>query len=136
MKKNALNYEATQLRKARQFRREMTASEHVLWERIRKEGLGFAFKRQVPVGPYVLDFYCPEASLCVEVDGEQHAERQPADQRRDRYLADKRIQTLRIPSLDLFVLDTPIFARRLDQIQKLCEERTGRGAWDRKRDSD
>ncbi len=101
MKKHALNHSVQQNLRARQLRSEMSASEKHLWAWIRNKKLGFGFRRQVPVGPYILDFYCAAASLCVEVDGEQHESHR--DLVRDEYLAKLGIFTLRIPSVDLFL---------------------------------
>lgn len=125
----SLNHSAEGLRKARKLRREMSASERVLWERLRKNRLGFSFKRQVAVGAYVLDFYSPEASLCIEVDGEQHVERRLADAKRDAFLEKKGIGTLRIPSLDLFDPVGRAISHWLDRIQSECELRAQRPAY-------
>ncbi len=83
----------------------MGVSKRKLWEFLRKDQRGFRFRRQHPVGPYVMDFYCSDALLCVEVDGEQHEQRQDLDRRRDEYLASLGVLTLRIRSLDLFAED-------------------------------
>ena len=57
------------------MRREMSRTERRLWQRLKGRQLnGFKFRRQVPLGPYVVDFACLEARLVVEVDGEHHAE--------------------------------------------------------------
>jgi very-short-patch-repair endonuclease len=101
----------------------MSASERVLWEHLRKKGVGFGFRRQVPVGPYVLDFYCASAALCVEVDGEQHSGRVSADRSRDEYLARAGIKTIRIPSVDLFESGSPVAGEWMRTIRLLCEER-------------
>src|SRR5215216_4051714 len=98
MLRNSRNNSSEALLRSRELRSSMSVSEKKLWEKLRRKQLGFAFKRQVPVGPYTLDFYCPEASLCVEVDGEQHLFRKALDARRDTYLSLKRIATIRIPS--------------------------------------
>jgi very-short-patch-repair endonuclease len=58
----------------RQLRREQTDAEAGLWARLRNRALGPKFRRQFPVGPYVLDFGCVEAKLAVEVDGAHHLE--------------------------------------------------------------
>lgn len=58
--------------KARQLRRDMTAAETVLWNCLRKNGTGYRFRRQHPIGPYVMDFYCYELNLCIELDGDVH----------------------------------------------------------------
>jgi very-short-patch-repair endonuclease len=106
----------------------MAASEDVLWRSIRKNGLGFSFRRQLPIGPYILDFYCAEASLCVEVDGELHELRKDRDVARDRFMESRGIETLRIRSLDLFEADGIAHAKALERISAACERRSGRKA--------
>ena len=61
---------------------------------------GFRFRRQHPIGPYILDFYCAEARLAVEIDGQAHGHPDQIrhDARRDQWLGEKGIRTLRIPS--------------------------------------
>ena len=91
------------VRRARQLRRTLTLPEIALWAQLRARPNGLKFRRQHPAGPYVLDFYCAEARLCVEVDGEAHGfELQAArDARRDALLAEHGIKTLRIPARDV-----------------------------------
>ena len=72
----------------------MGAMEWKLWWRIRNRRLGVRFKRQVPIGPYVVDFLCPAARLVVEVDGPQH--RPETDAPRDRFLMDRGYRVLRL----------------------------------------
>src|SRR5438874_3677081 len=60
------------LRRTRALRREMTLPEIVLWQALRRSLLGLRFRRQHPIGPYVLDFYCPSARLAIEIDGLAH----------------------------------------------------------------
>ncbi len=58
---------------ARGMRQAMTGAELRLWLRLRNRGLeGYRFRRQAPLGPYIVDFFCPERKLVVEVDGDQH----------------------------------------------------------------
>jgi very-short-patch-repair endonuclease len=65
----------------------MTDAEHRLWYYLRGRRLaGWKFRRQVPLGNYVVDFLCEEARLIVEVDGGQHSEMQAADAERTRWL--------------------------------------------------
>lgn len=60
---------------ARRLRRDQTEAERELWARLRNRRLdGWKFKRQVPKGPYVVDFFCADAHLIVELDGGQHGE--------------------------------------------------------------
>jgi very-short-patch-repair endonuclease len=71
---------------AKKLRSNMTDAERRLWYRLRAHRFdGHKFKRQVPVGPYVVDFACLGRKLIVEVDGGQHAESQ-SDVTRDAYL--------------------------------------------------
>ena len=90
------------IKRVRKLRAEMSISEQVLWKRIRDKKLGHKFRRQHPIGKYVLDFYCPALKLCVEVDGEQHKFRVEADKARDTFLLSRGILTIRIPSMQLF----------------------------------
>jgi adenine-specific DNA-methyltransferase len=64
---------------------------------------GLKFLRQYSVGPYVLDFYCPERRLVIEVDGSQHADAhgQQHDAHRDRYLAELNIRVMRFWNNDV-----------------------------------
>ena len=82
----------------------MTPPEARLWVCLRAKQLGgLKFRRQHPVGPYVLDFYCPEARLAVEVDGQQHGdpERAAKDRIRTAWLATQDIGVLRITAEDV-----------------------------------
>ena len=84
---------------ARRLRQALTLPEGLLWKALkarRQEGLHF--RRQHPLGPYVLDFYCSQARLCIEVDGYSHgvADRPERDAARDRRLASQGIETLRL----------------------------------------
>jgi very-short-patch-repair endonuclease len=72
---------------ARILRRVPTDAEAKLWSRLRDRRLaGFKFRRQLPRGPYVLDLYCLEQKLVVEVDGGQHSEAAAQDAARTKYL--------------------------------------------------
>jgi very-short-patch-repair endonuclease len=72
---------------ARDLRRQQTEVELRLWSRLRDRQLcGAKFRRQHPIGPYIVDFCCPERALIVEVDGGQHAEGSTGDQRRTNFL--------------------------------------------------
>ncbi len=74
---------------SRELRSHMTDAEQKLWYRLRRKQInGWQFYRQKPLGPYIVDFYCPSAGLVVELDGGQHLEPQhhAADQQRDAYL--------------------------------------------------
>ena len=59
-------------KQARKLRGNMTEAERVLWRELRKYSLGWRFRRQFPIPPYIVDFACVEARLIVEADGGQH----------------------------------------------------------------
>ena len=80
--------------RARDLRKHMGAMEWKIWSRIRNRRLGVRFKRQEPVGPFVVDFVCPAVRLVVEVDGPQHSKQ--VDAARDRYLMDRGYRVLRL----------------------------------------
>ena len=89
--------------RARSLRREMSPPEVRLWQVLRSRPGGFKFRRQHPSGPYVADFYCHEARLVIEVDGEAHSrgDRPTSDAERDRWFADRGIATVRVTARDV-----------------------------------
>ncbi|HEU0100074.1 MAG TPA: endonuclease domain-containing protein [Allosphingosinicella sp.] len=90
--------------KARLLRRMMTRPEARLWQVLRTRPDGMKFRRQHPVGPYVLDFYCPSSRLAVEVDGVVHGMgANPArDEARDAWLRERGFRICRIPARHLY----------------------------------
>ncbi|WP_066545832.1 MULTISPECIES: endonuclease domain-containing protein [unclassified Sphingomonas] len=90
-------------KRARQFRREMSLPEVLLWQALRTRPDGIKFRRQHPSGPYVLDFFCSDARLAIEVDGEahDHGERPARDADRDAWFANAPILTMRIVARDV-----------------------------------
>jgi very-short-patch-repair endonuclease len=73
--------------RARALRQQMTDAERLLWRHLRNRGLGgWKFRRQYPVGPYIVDFICPEKNVVIEVDGGQHADDVKHDSQRSAYL--------------------------------------------------
>ncbi len=75
-----------------------------MWNRLRARLPGKpVFRRQHPVGPYVLDFYCAKANLCIEIDGISHsmADQPQRDETRDAWLAKRGITVMRIPAVEV-----------------------------------
>jgi len=90
---------------ARQLRKEQTDAEQLLWSLLRDRRLaGFKFRRQHPVEPYVVDFYCHEARLAVELDGGQHNEpdERAKDAKRTAFLEGQGIRVLRFWNNEVF----------------------------------
>jgi very-short-patch-repair endonuclease len=92
-----------QIDRAKRLRQKMTLPEILLWQELRRKQLSRHFRRQHPVGPYVLDFYCSRARLCIEVDGAAHNVVSVAlrDEKRDAWLATQGIRVLRFPATDI-----------------------------------
>lgn len=79
---------------ARRLRATMTGAERDLWRRLRLRALGFHFRRQVPIGSYIVDFACLRRKLIIEVDGGQHLESEE-DQLRDDWIRSQGYRILR-----------------------------------------
>ena len=95
----------TQKSRARQLRGNTTDPEGLLWWALREfRQSGAAFRRQVPIGPYVVDFLCRKAKLVVELDGEQHAKpaQKTHDETRDHWLKAQGYTVIRFWNGDVF----------------------------------
>ncbi len=81
---------------ARRLRQAPTDAERKLWSLLRRKQLdGVRFRRQQPIGPYVVDFYCSSCRLVIEVDGGQHDTNRAADEKRTAWLAMRGYRVLR-----------------------------------------
>jgi very-short-patch-repair endonuclease len=89
--------------RGRKLRKAMTPAELKLWWRLRNRGVEIKFRRQHPIGPYVVDFCSIEAMLIVEIDGGQHdqEENRRADSRRTQYLEEQGYRVLRLWNNDV-----------------------------------
>jgi very-short-patch-repair endonuclease len=102
----------------------MSPPEAMLWRVLRARPGGFKFRRQHPIDPYTLDFYCQEAGLAVEVDGDGHdmGDNPERDERRDAWMADRGIATLRFLAADVMRETEAVVVR----IVEVCESRAPR----------
>ena len=101
--------------RAKALRRTMSLPEVLLWKALKGGAIErLHFRKQHPIGPYILDFYCDAAKLAVEVDGASHGagDRPDRDERRDAWLADQGIATLRLPA-SLILRDVDAAARTI-----------------------
>ncbi len=88
--------------RAKQLRKRPTEAETKLWNRLRRKQLdGLRFRRQAPIGPYIVDFFCPTAKLVVELDGGQHATQEAYDERRTQWLEARGYQVRRFWNNDV-----------------------------------
>jgi len=87
---------------ARNLRKNMTLSEVLLWNQLKqKQMMGFDFDRQRPIGEYIVDFYCKELSLVIEIDGDSHTYRYDYDEERQSSLEKKGVRFLRFDDLEV-----------------------------------
>ena len=97
---------------ARQLRQTMTPAERVLWPALRRHQLtGLHFRRQHPIGPFILDFYCAAHKLVIEVDGGIHNEQIEQDTYRTEHLNAYGYRVLRFRNEDVLTDLTSVLAR-------------------------
>lgn len=88
---------------ARELRQPQTPAEATLWRHLRNRNLKFKFRRQHPVDFFIIDFYCAEAKLLIEIDGESHlaTEQMEYDQARTEYLEELGYKVIRFTNNDV-----------------------------------
>ena len=107
---------------AREFRTKQTLAEELLWQLLRnRQALGFKFRRQHQFGAYIVDFYCREADLVIECDGDVHGsnERWQHDQERHAYMISQGLKVL-LFSNDRVLNDTA------NVVEEICRALTQR----------
>ena len=89
--------------RARQLRKAMSLPEILLWRILKTRHDGLKFRKQHPIGPYILDFFCFEHSIAIEIDGQSHdmGDRPERDVIRDAWLSARRIKVIRIAAKDV-----------------------------------
>ncbi|OHB15224.1 MAG: hypothetical protein A2431_01915 [Candidatus Zambryskibacteria bacterium RIFOXYC1_FULL_39_10] len=87
----------------RELRKRSTTQENLLWEKLRNRKIGCKFRRQHSVGGYILDFYCKEKRLLIEIDGGIHmkTEAKKNDEVRDKYFKEINFKILRFKNNDI-----------------------------------
>ncbi len=124
MSEGNLNFGASPeiFRRAKELREQMTSSEQILWEKIRAGRLnGLKFRRQHPAGKYILDFYCHEFKLVIELDGEIHSDKDQIerDKGRTEDLIDLGMSMLRFKNDEIINNPNHILTLILNHIENL-----------------
>jgi len=91
--------------KRRALRKEMPPAEVILWNILRGKSLsGFKFRRQYSIGPYIVDFYCSQLKLAIEIDGESHVVEgaETRDRERQAFIESKGVHVLRFTNTDVY----------------------------------
>lgn len=103
---------------ARTLRQQLSLPEVLLWQHLRRAE-NVKFRRQHPIGRYVLDFYCARSKVCIEIDGIGHemGDQAERDRVRDRWLAAQGIEVVRVPAAE--VLRSP--GEVAEVLVRLCE---------------
>ena len=96
------------LQRAREMRHPQTPAEATLWRAIRNRNISYKFRRQHPIERFIIDFYCAQAKLCIELDGESHldADQMEYDAARTEYLESLGYKVIRFTNNDVrYTLD-------------------------------
>ncbi|MBN2116223.1 MAG: endonuclease domain-containing protein [Anaerolineales bacterium] len=104
------------LQRARELRREMTPAEKILWQELRGNKLGVHFRRQRVIAGFIVDFYCHQAELVIEVDGCIHEEemQRENDVLQDKTLSELGLRVVRVSNKDVL--------KNLKQVIKRIQE--------------
>jgi very-short-patch-repair endonuclease len=86
---------------ARENRRAGNLAEALLWNELKRSKLGYRFTKQKPIGKYIVDFYCQEKNMVIEIDGWTHDNKVKYDTKRDEYMKSLGIYVLRINDIDV-----------------------------------
>lgn len=109
------------LQRAREMRHPQTPAEATLWRAIRNRNLGYKFRRQHPINRFIIDFYCAQAKLCIELDGESHfeADQMEYDAARTEFLEYLGYKVIRFTNNDVrYTLNAVV-----DEIARVIESR-------------
>jgi very-short-patch-repair endonuclease len=87
--------------RARELRKAGNLAETLLWQQLKGGNMGFDFDRQKIIGNYIVDFYCANAGLVVEVDGSSHDSKEEYDRERDAYLHGLNLEVLHVTDADV-----------------------------------
>jgi very-short-patch-repair endonuclease len=100
--KTRLYYDPKLKQRSRELRKNSTLAEVLLWKQLKgSRMLGYSFLRQRPIYKYIVDFYCPQLKLVIEIDGESHRERFLSDQMRQKNLESLGLNVLRFHDRDV-----------------------------------
>lgn len=101
MKNKIIPYNPKLKEYAKELRKNSTLSEVLLWKNIKNNALGVQFHRQVPMLEYIVDFYCHELMLAIEIDGDSHLYKYEYDSKRQGELENEGVIFLRFTDLDV-----------------------------------
>lgn len=115
--------------KRRNLRKNATKAEVILWSRIRlKQINGFRFRRQYSIDSFIVDFFCPEVKLAIELDGDSHATQEAIDYdaARERHIEQLGVTFLRFTNKDIFENQEVVLNLITDKLDELKERKDQR----------
>jgi very-short-patch-repair endonuclease len=114
-KRKILLYNPALKQLAKELRQNMTLSEILLWNELKqKKMLGYDFDRQRPIGDFIVDFYCKDLSLAIEIDGNTHFFRYDYDEQRQKDLERMGVHFLRFEDEEV--------KRRIGNVLRVIED--------------
>ncbi len=107
--------------RARKLRQNMTSTEKILWEKLNNNQLGYKFRRQHPIHFFIVDFYCHQFKLVIEIDGGYHnnKEQRTADQKREELLQFQELHILRFTNEEIVENIEKVIEQILKKIDEL-----------------
>ena len=117
------------LKRAREMRHPQTPAEATVWRHIRNRALGYKFRRQHPIERFIIDFYCAEIKLCIEIDGDSHLEKdqQEYDAARTEYLESIGRKVIRFTNEDVRYNIQAVIKSIIDMCDELKNHKKGVG---------
>ena len=105
---------------SKDLRKRLTEAERHLWERLKHKHLGYVFYRQKPLGDYIVDFYCNQAKLVIEVDGGYHLDKESADNDRVRneYMKNLGLTVLRFTNTQVLENTDNVVAKIKEHLER------------------
>ncbi len=97
----------------------MTTAERKLWSLVRRNQLGLHFRRQAPLGSFIVDFYCPAAKLVLELDGIHHdlSDEKDYDRLREEHLKARGVKVIRFKNNEILMSTSSVLAEIQEQIE-------------------
>ncbi len=111
--------------RAKHMRQNPTVAENILWRRLRRKQVGgFSFRRQHPIGRFIVDFYCAKARLVIEVDGEIHdgSEQAEYDASRQEFLEGLDLKVLRFDNAQVYQATDAVIEAIAESLYGLSED--------------
>ena len=122
MRNKIIPYDPELREYARQLRKNSTLSEVILWRNIKKRAFGFQFHRQVPMLSYIVDFYCHEIGLAIEIDGSSHDHKFLYDAKRQGRLEAEGVKFIRFTDREVKKELFSVLLALEEKVRELAEE--------------